>query len=190
MKLITLFLSLCLSLNVLASSGSIEALEQELDEYQYALTVEWDQKDNAFYEAKTEKFFDSMSALMSSQKITQKEILAMVEAKSKNKKATEALKLKLSLMDKNIPEKELIHTLKDSAKDLYGSGASWIGGIDQEYFLIGLGIAALVGYLVWFDANYRCGGYREEWECTTTSSGSTSTTNCGWKTVCAYYVEK
>lgn len=50
MKLTALLLTFCFSLNVMASTGTVQELERHLDEYQYALTVEWDQKDQSFYQ--------------------------------------------------------------------------------------------------------------------------------------------
>ena len=50
MKVMSLLLSLCLTLNLLAASGPVQEIERQVDEYQHALTVEWDQKDQKFYE--------------------------------------------------------------------------------------------------------------------------------------------
>jgi L-rhamnose isomerase len=45
MKIISLVLALCLSLNVFAASGTHKELELLIDSYQFDLSVEWDQKD-------------------------------------------------------------------------------------------------------------------------------------------------
>ena len=59
MKFLSLLLCLCLSMNVF-SSTKFQDLEKSLDEYHFALTVEWDQKDKEFYNAQTEKFFTAV----------------------------------------------------------------------------------------------------------------------------------
>lgn len=190
MRLIALLLSFCFTFNVLAASGSVSELERALDEYQYTMTVEWDQKDQEFHEKVTKAFFDKMGVLVSEQGLHKEEVLAFAEKKMANKKAFEALKLKLSLLSEVKSSDELARVLRENSKEFYVQGASWAP--DATEVLIWVGIAALIGYLVWFNANYECGGYEEVWECDTytNSDGTHSSTSCGWETQCAYYVEK
>jgi hypothetical protein len=105
----------------------------------------------------------------------------------------EALKVKLALSGNAQSKEELVKILKDSSKDFYQLGASW-NGLSTEAVLIGLAIAGLVGYVLWFNANYECVATSERWECDTTStavSGGTQTrTSCGWKSYCSLYKEK
>ena len=85
MRLISALLCFCLTFNVMAASGTVQELERALDEYQYSLTVEWDQKDAAFMTEKTEAFYQTLAVLMQ-KGLTEKEIMDLVAKKSKNPK--------------------------------------------------------------------------------------------------------
>src|SRR5688572_18248723 len=128
MKIMSLVLCLCFTMNVFA--GSVSEFEKSLDNLQYSLTVEWDQKDQAVYEKVTKTFFDEMEVMMATQQLTQEQVLAVLEKKIANKKALEAIKLKLSLMGK-VNESNLSEVLKENSKEMYAQGASWNGDIVQ-----------------------------------------------------------
>lgn len=165
MRLISALLCLCLTFNVMAASGTVGELEKALDEYQYALTVEWDQKDQAFMTAKTEAFFATMSELMN-QGLSKEDILAVVAKKSKNVKEIEALKLRIELLaGKANSASELAQIMTANSKDLYATGASWEGGA----VLITVGIVAILGaavaYSIWFDKNHTCVAYAQGQQC-------------------------
>jgi hypothetical protein len=190
-KLLSLLLVLCFSANVIA--GSTSGLERALDEYQFALTVEWDQKDQKVYQAKTDAFFAEMAKLIAEQSLTREQIISVAEAKMKNKAQLEALKLKLALAGKADSAQELGKVLQDSVKDMYSSGASWNGEAVLP-ILGGLAIAALLGYVIWFHATHECVAFAERWECSSTSTcddwGCDSYESCGWKTYCTQYEKK
>jgi len=164
MRFISLFVAFCFSLNVMASSGTIQELERHMDEYQYALSVEWDQKDQAFYDAQTKMFFEKMGKLVA-KGLTQKDVLKMVEAKTKNKVAIDALKLKISLLSKNATAEDLAQIVKESAKDLYVEGASWNGEVVFSV-VIGLVMISALAYSIWFSVSHECVAYEEQYVCT------------------------
>lgn len=156
MRLISALLCFCLTFNVMAASGTVGELEKALDEYQYSLTVEWDQKDPAFMTAKTEAFYASLSDLMD-KGLSQEDILAVVSKKSKNPKEIEALKLKMEMLaGKATSASDLAKAITANSKGLYSTGASWEGSA----ILISVGIVAVIGaaiaYSVWFDKNHTC----------------------------------
>lgn len=216
MRFVSLLVAFCFSLNVMASTGTIQELERNMDDYQYALSVEWDQQDQAFYDAKTNEFFAKMGKLISSEGLTQEEILNLVETKSKNKEAIAALKLKVSLLAKNATAEELANIVKESSKDLYAKGAAWNG---EVVFSVALGLV-LVGalvYSIWWSATHECVAYENQYVCTQQSNcyytgGSTSggysydvygnwvqpgytcygpaRTVCGYQDVCTEYAKK
>lgn len=166
MRFVSLLVAFCFSLNVMASTGTIQELERSMDDYQYALSVEWDQQDQAFYDAKTNEFFAKMGKLISAKGLSQEEILKLVETKSKNKAAIAALKLKISLLAKNASAEELAQIVKESAKDLYAEGASWNG---EVVFSVALGIV-LVGalvYSIWWSATHECVAWENQYVCNT-----------------------
>ncbi len=195
MKLVALLLSLCLTMNVFAASAGQLQLERELDEYNYILSVEWDQKDRKFYEVETQKFLQKVSQLMSQNGLDSKDLIALAEKRAKNKAALEAVKLRLSLQGPAKSEADLLEILKATSGEFYSRGASWNG----EVILIGgaavLLVAAIVGYALWFDANYTCVAYEERYECNSTSRtdswGNVYTdTVCGYRDVCVAYEKK
>lgn len=188
MKLLAVLLSFLMTFNVMAASGTAQELERALDDYQYALTVEWDQKDQVVYEAETKAFFEKIGSLIAEQGASKDEILAMAEKKMANKQAFEALKLRLSLLSEVKSSEELAKILKENAKEFYGHGASWAP--DGTVILSVVAVVAIVGYLIWFNANYKCVATDQRWECDTTSTTSSSHTSCGWETYCTDYAKK
>ncbi len=189
-KLLSFLLVLCFSLNVMA--GSTAGLERAMDEYQFALTVEWDQKDQKIFQAKTDAFFAEMAKLMSEQGLTQAEVVAVAEKKMHNKVQLEALKLKLALAGKAVNSAELAKILQDSAKDMYSAGASWNGDAVEVLGVIAL--VAIVGYAIWFSSTHECVAWDERWECSSSSTcddwGCDSFESCGWEDYCTQYVKK
>lgn len=192
-KLTALILLLCLSLNTFAASGSIQELSNAFDQYQYAMTVEWDQQDKAFQEAQTKAFFQQLSRLMS-EGLTQKEVLAMAESKMANKEALEALKTKLTVLNRFESPEELAKFLSQNSKEFYAKGASWNGSVDPMTVLIVIGVAALIGYAIWFSATHECVAYDQRWECSSDTYyddyGSYTDTSCGWESYCTRWVKK
>ncbi len=164
MRFVSILVALVFSLNVMASTGTVQELERHMDEYQYALSVEWDQKNQAFYEAQTKIFFEKMGKLVA-EGLTQEEVLKMVEAKTKNKVAIDALKLKISLLSKNATAEELAQIVKESSKDLYAEGASWNGEVIFSV-VIGLVVIGALAYSIWFSVTHECVAYEEQYVCT------------------------
>lgn len=192
-KLFSLLLVLCFSVNTFAASTA--GLERAMDEYQFALTVEWDQKDQVIYQAKTDAFFAEMAKLIVSEGLSKEEILSVADKKMKNKAQLEALKLKLTLAGKANSSAELGKVLQGSVKDMYSSGASWNG---EALMPIGLGllVAAVIGYAVWFSATHECVAYDSRWECHETTNCDSygnycySDSSCGWQDYCTQWVKK
>jgi len=165
MRLISALLCLCLTFNVMAASGTIQELERAVDEYQYALTVEWDQKDSTFMAARTEAFYSKISDLME-QGLTKDEVVALVAKKTKNPKDLEALKLKMELLASGAnTSEELALAISNDSKNLYATGASWEG----KYTAITVGFVVIIGaalaYSIWFDNNKVCVDKTEKQSC-------------------------
>jgi hypothetical protein len=192
MKIIALFLCFCLSLNVLASTSTLE-LERSMDEYQFALAVEWDQHDQEFYQNQTELFMKKIGTLIKDHGLTKEELLLIAQKKVQDKEVLEAIQAKMTLLGAASGPQELSTMAQEISRSLYKKGASWNGGVSTTV-LAGLLLVALVGYAIWFDANYDCVAWTEEWRCETknydTSASSRSVTTCGWREVCAQYEKK
>lgn len=191
MRLISAFLCLCITFNVIAASSSARELENALDEYQYALTIEWDQKDSSFMTKKTETFYNTLSVLMENG-LTQNEIMELVYKKTSHAKVIETLTLKMKLLAETSNSSfELAQVITENSQSFYATGASWEG---YHYATTGIivVVAALVGYSIWFDSQRTC-------------VATTTGTQCGWitdyyngpqfyqcweKTYCSEYAQK
>jgi hypothetical protein len=205
MKIISLFVAFCFSLNVMAASGTIKELERHLDDYHYALSVEWDQQDDKFYQAQTSAFYAKLKQLIMEKGISQEQILSLVEGKVNDKAALEALKLRLSLANYTSSPEELARIVRESSKDFYAQGASWSAG-STITIVGGLLVAAVIGYAIWWSANHKCVAYEMQYVCQNYSNchyGSyydsyyggyycygPGYTTCGWANVCTQYARK
>ena len=203
MKFLAFFLSLCITLNVFAATLSpVQELERQMDEFHYTLAVEWDQKDQKFYDAKTDEFIAKVAELIKTQGLTKEDILSLSERKVKDKKALEAIKLKMSLLSSEATAEELISSLKDSSKEFYSKGASWIGGIDPIIAgFIGVFVLA-IGYSIWWSATHECAEWGEEYQCESYMSCAgyysaggeclayTQEQDCDYVDVCKRWVKK
>lgn len=180
MKFLSLCLSLCISFNVLAAP--IQNLEESFDNFNYSMTVEWDQKDAQFQEQKTKEFQAQVLELMIQGGLSQGDMITFVEKKLANINVSEAIKLKLALTPQMSPE-ELSMFLNQHMKDFYASGSSWIGDVDWGTVGIIAGAVVLIGIAVWFGASYDCVQYefQRRYDC--------ESSNC-YKKVCTQYVKK
>lgn len=211
MRFIALLVAFCFSLNVMASTGTVQELERALDDYHYALSVEWDQQDQSFYDAKTKEFFSKMESLIKNDGLTQDQVLTLVSKKVNNPKVVEALKLKAALMSKANSAEELAKMVKESTGDMYSQGASWNGQVIVPV-VIGLLVVGVIAYSVWWSATHECVAYEQQYVCNTYNNcsyyggyydpyygggyyggtycyGGTYTT-CGYENVCTEYAKK
>lgn len=191
MKLTALLLSLCISLNVLAASGTVSELERQMDEYEYVLAVEWDQKDQKFYQEQTAVFMEKLETLVKDQGLSESDIITLAEKRQVSRQTIEAIKLKLAMAGKIQSGEQLAAILRQTSEEMFPRGAAW-NGMSTDTILYGLLIVGVIGYIIWFDANYKCVAWGEKYECDTThsSDGLRSTTTCGWKSYCASYEKR
>lgn len=195
MKFMSLLVAFCFSLNVMAASG----LESAVNEYQYALSVEWDQKDAKFYDAKTVEFFNQLKG------VSKEEMLAFADSKLENKAAVDALKLKLSVLSQANSAQELAALVRENSKDFYARGASWNGETMVSVAIVAV-IVGVIAYAVWWDANHVCTAYGTDYVCRTYGCGGgyyggsyyggyyggygSCYTSCGYQQVCTNYERK
>ena len=190
MRLISALLCLCFTFNVLAASGAAQELERALDEYQYALTVEWDQKDASFMTARTEAFYANVASLME-KGLTSEEIMDVVAKKSKGPKEFEALKLKVSSLAQNSSSaSDLARAVTANSKDLYTTGASWDGAVILSAGFV-LGFAALIAYSIMKKDNRTCVATAEMEQCGWIAQyqGGPEFYQCYNQTYCSQYAE-
>ena len=164
MRIISLALALCFTFNVIAGTGTVQEFERALDEYHYDLSVEWDQKDQGFYDSKTKEFFTKLDSLIKEEGLSQNEIVTLLKSKIKDQKMIDSLVVKMNLLNKSGSVEELFKAIKDSTAHLYTRGASWNGQVILQA-TAALIVAAAIGYAVWFDANHVCVASRPQYVC-------------------------
>lgn len=166
-KIISLILLFCLSFNVLADSGALKELERELDSFNYAMTVEWDQKDKAFASAETKKFLTAIDKLIAEKKLGAGEIELLMKARIKNPELLQAVQLKAGLLGASPAPEKVLELLKSTSDDLYQRGASWNGNA-QTLVIVGVVVvivAILIAKAAWHDANHVCTKYDQAEQC-------------------------
>lgn len=209
MRLVSLFVAICFSLNVMASTGTVQELEKMMDDYHYSMSVEWDQKDQAFFNAKTQEFFAGLENLIKTNGLTKEQLLSIVEKKVSDKAIVDAIVLKMGLLSSTANAAELANLVKETAKDMYAKGASWNGSAIVPVAM-GLLIAGVIGYAIYWSATHKCVAYEQRYVCNTYNNcyyggsydpyyggyyggsycyGGTYTT-CGYQNVCTAYEKK
>ena len=154
-------------MNSFASVGVADDFARVIDNYQYSLTVDWDQKDQAQHKKITDQFYQDLDLLTKGDGLKMQEIEEVLAAKVKNTKSLESVSAKIALMGKNASREELLRFLDAEVKNMYSVGSSWNG---ETTVTIGVGVLliALLAYSFWFSANHTCVEQaREEWSCTT-----------------------
>ncbi len=187
----SLFVLLCFSLNVSASTGTLQALERHVDEYQYALTVEWNQKDAHFREERTNRFISEAKAILEKEVVSSKALEELLVMKLGDHPLFEALKLKLALSPVRTSA-ELSVFLEENAKDFYQRGASWNGSAGPT-----LGLLAVIGgialFIVLMNAadgpGANCLRHETQFYCKERydREGNLTSQDCGNHQVCAEY---
>lgn len=166
MKIISFILLLCFTLNSFAATGVLSALEKQMDEYNYALTVEWDQKDQSFYDKTTKAFLEGLDKLYKEEGLSSEDVMFMLEKRIKDRTVLSSLKLKMSLLGQSASPREIMENLKGDA--VYSQGASWTG--DTMIWMIGgfavVIVALLVGHELWWNDNHVCTKYDQADQCT------------------------
>lgn len=176
-KICAVLLLLCLSFNSFAASAGENGVSALLDEYNYSLMVEWDQKDESARQKIVSEFMKKMSLLMVNGTVTKNELLAIAEKRMGNKKSLEALKLKLSLTNNS---QEMTKIVIAESKNFQQQGASWNGRSVGPAILLLLAVVALAAY---FSHSFVCTEYEYRYDCKT--SNDDVDYDCGYGEWCS-----
>lgn len=210
MKMFTLLLSLFLSFNLFASTSELGTL---IDEHQFFLTVEWDQKDQRTLEAKEKVFGEKFAEIARRENFTQEDVLKLIEERTFSPELVKRLRLRLSLLPLNPGPDAMKKFLGEVKSDLYAQGASWNGDVTTLGIALALVIITVAAvYLAvtskkdvdcHYDpksygckspGEYVCTSWGQEYRCSTSSytdiHGQTRTQEtCGYYEAClgGYY---
>jgi Skp family chaperone for outer membrane proteins len=140
-KLLTLMMVVSI-FTVQAQASTQNGLKAAFDEMNYSLTVEWDQKDNAVYEAQLKKFTGVVRDLQK-QGLTNSQMIAFAKSEVKDAKVAKDLETAFSMITINkMSSEDASKYMMDSMKRSYSSGAAWNGDV-LTYLAVGLLIVAL-----------------------------------------------
>jgi hypothetical protein len=142
---------------VQAHAATHSGLKAAFDEMNYALAVEWDQKDRAFYDAQMKKFMGQVRELQR-QGLTNAQMIEFAKSEIKDQKMAKDLETAFSMITINkMSSEEASQFMIESMKRAYSSGASWTGDV-LIYLAVGILIVALAVSLAGGTASGSTGG--------------------------------
>lgn len=126
-------------------AGTHKGIKAAFDELHYSLSVEWDQKDQAFFNQKSEAFTKDLLALQKSG-ISNHELMDQILTEVKDKRVAGDLEATFSLMSLNaLSPEEANRQVKSILEKSYQTGASWNGGSVLMGMALMIAIIAVVG---------------------------------------------
>lgn len=127
---------------VQAHAAAQDGLKTAFDEMNYSLTVEWDQKDQAFYEAQM-KTFNAKVRELQKQGLTNAQMVEFAKSQVKDQRVAKDLETAFSMITINkMNSEDASKFMLDSMKRSYSAGAAWNGDV-IIYLAVGLLIVAL-----------------------------------------------
>jgi hypothetical protein len=156
MKLITWLLIFCFTAQAFAGTLR-EDLTTALNDYEYNMVVEWDQKDAAKAEAFNKQFSEALTKLYK-RGLSQAELLSVVEGRVTSKERFESIKMKASLLQNSGEARSVVDLLQSELADMGHRGASWNGEV-QMYVLAIVPLVllgALILYQHMWNQSHRC----------------------------------
>ena len=144
MRTIALVLSLCFTMNAFAGFASQSKLGTLMNEYEYAVTVEWDQKDQSVLQAQNLLLVESLKEMIAQGELTSEDIRSFVQEKEFT--VQRDLLQKIELLGPGASSEELARLLTENSKSLYHRGASWAP--TAGHFLVATLVISVVGILV------------------------------------------
>ena len=142
-KIITLLIALSIfSGQAIASTGT--GLKTAFDELNYSLTVEWDQKDQTFYDDQMSQFVAKIEELKS-QGLTQSDLINFAKSEIKNAKSSFDLDAALEVIQANkLTASETNSYILQALEGSHSTGANWVNNNNVEFWGLILGIAVFV----------------------------------------------
>ncbi len=131
---------------VQAQAASQNGLKAAFDEMNYALTVEWDQKDQSFYEAQIKNFISVVRGFQKAG-MTNSQMIDFAKSEIKDAKVAKDLETAFSMITINkMSSEEASEYMISSMKRAYSNGASWNGDV-VIIFAVAIAIIAVAAVL-------------------------------------------
>jgi hypothetical protein len=142
-NLFTLFLTLSL-FSTSAMANGTSGLAAAYDDFNYAITIEWDQSNQAFYQLQKDTLTNHIAELQNNG-LTKAEMFDFVISRIKNKKTAAEVTQLFQLIDTDqLSESQTIEMIDSIQNSAYESGASWSG----RTTLVSVGALVLIGVVV------------------------------------------
>lgn len=146
MKSLSLLLALMFTINGYAASGLSSELQKLINEYEYSVTVEWDQKDTSFFDQKNLDFSIALDNLF--------------EAGLSSEDISEAFP------GSNVPDtltrETFIAWIEENKNNFHYQGSSWNGSAVIFYGGVAVVFLGFISYSIWYSSNFEC----ESWVAT------------------------
>lgn len=180
MKKILSFLMVFAFLTTQSMAATAQGLEAAYNELDVALSVDWDQRDQAFKDAQTDKFMSNVQALRAAG-VTNQELLGFAVSKVKDATVRQQLETTYSLVSiGRMSEAQATSELRTILEKGQASGASW----SSDAVVGGLVIIAVVAvFLVLIGQNKVEDGCYQVYRCDTDCSFGVCTESCGYECI-------
>lgn len=181
-KKLTAFAMIFCFLIVNAHATTNNGLKAAFDELNYALTVEWDQKDQEFYKSQMEKFNSTLNSLQKSG-MSNQEMIDFTLSQLKDENMKKDLKTALMMVQINqMNQKEAQKYVTDVMNNSYSRGASWGGEIIVGAIVLVLivAVAAIVAGKARVNEDQGC---YEVWKCDNYCSGNFCYEDCYYECI-------
>lgn len=163
---------------VQANAATHNSLKDAFDELNYSLTVDWDQKDRAFYDSQMNKFSKTVTQLQA-QGMTNQELVEFTLSQIKDQKLAKDLETAFNMVEINRMNPTEAHKyVTEVLGNSYSRGASWAGEVVLG--AIGLVIFVALAAIVAGKAKVEDGCYKV-YSCEDTCFGSTCYRDCDYR---------
>lgn len=161
-KLISMMMVLSI-FTVQAHASTQDGLKAAFDELNFALTVEWDQKDKSFHESQMKKFAETVRELQE-KGLTNAQMIEFAKSQVKDKKLAKDLETAFNMIQINkMSSAEANKYILETVKNSYSTGASWSGEV-FVYIAVGVLVVALAVAIANADTVVVGGGGSCYWE--------------------------
>lgn len=174
MKFLTWILLFCFATQAMSSTVK-EGLESAMNDFEYDMVVEWDQKDQKKAEEFSRKFSEKLEVLYQ-QGLSNDVLMSYVESRVKDKGQLAAIRASAAFgAQGGNSAQNIAKVLQDNMGKFGNQGASWTGGVAYAAVIAGLlAVAALIVYQLVWNLKHRCAEAQME-------------EHCGEETVCDDY---
>ncbi len=167
-------------LTVQANAATHNNLKAAFDDLNYSLSVEWDQSDKAFYNAKMDNFANTIKELQA-EGLTNQELVDFTLSQVKDQKLAQDLKTAFTMVVINKMSPSEAHAyITDVMSRSYSTGASWAGEVILG--AIGLVIFVALAAIVVGSAKIEDGCYKVR-TCDQACIGNSCVEECDYRCI-------